>query len=107
MTPALITTTVSSPEEGEKISRALVENRLAACVNIVGPVKSFYRWQDEIQQDEEYKLFIKSCSENWEELQLAIKKLHSYEVPEISMIAMKEVEPGYLNWMSEMMDKMI
>lgn len=105
MTPVLITTTVSSVEEAEKISKALVEIRLAACVNTIGPVNSVYRWKDEIQQDKEYKLFIKSFSENWSDICLAIKKLHSYEVPEITMIEMKDVDPGYLNWMYEITDK--
>ncbi|MES0488761.1 MAG: divalent-cation tolerance protein CutA [Leptospirales bacterium] len=105
MTPVLVTTTVSSLEEGEKISRALVEARLAACVNILGPVQSIYRWKGEIQQEEEYKLIIKSFSDNWRDLELAIKGLHSYEIPEITMIAIKEVDPGYLNWMFEVTDK--
>lgn len=101
MQPVLITTTTGSKEEAAKISRLLVESKIAACVNIVGPITSIYTWQDKITEDIEFKLFIKTFKEKWKDVKNLIKENHSYSVPEISMIEIHDMQPDYLTWMRD------
>ncbi|MDH4261869.1 MAG: divalent-cation tolerance protein CutA [Spirochaetia bacterium] len=101
MQPVLVTTTVNSKEEANKIANILVNEKLAACVNIIGPIQSIYMWQDKIVNDEEYKLFIKTFAEKWPSLKNTIKKNHSYQVPEISLIQIHDMHEDYLSWMKD------
>jgi len=101
MTPILVLVTASSADEAAKIGRALVEQRLAACANIVPGVTSIYRWQGKIEEAAEHLLLIKSSRENWETLQMAIKSLHSYECPEIVAIEPGAISPAYAAWWRE------
>jgi len=96
----VILVTSSSQEECRKIARHLVENRLAACVNITPPIESIYRWQEKIEQDQEYQLFIKSTRELFAEIRAAISKLHSYQTPEIICLPIIDGAPEYLQWIS-------
>jgi len=103
MTPVLVTSTTGSIEEAEKISSLLVEKKLAACVNIVGPVTSVYWWEGAVQKEEEYKLFIKSSSERFSSLLQEIKKHHGYSVPEVTAVPIKDLNPDYRRWMKEIL----
>ena len=95
----VVFSTASGVEEAEKIARGLVDQRLAACVNIVPAVRSFYRWQGKIEDSAEILLVIKSSRERFEALSTALEKLHSYEVPEVIAMPVVDGARNYLNWM--------
>ena len=88
-------------ESGERISRVLVEEHLAACVNLVPGLSSIYRWQGEIQQDQECLLLIKTTAERFEVLADRLRGLHPYDVPEIIALPIGAGDPAYLNWITE------
>ncbi len=90
--------TCSSAEEAGRIATALVEARLAACVNISSPVRSIYRWQGKLSDDEEVLLVIKTTRELFDSLRRAVEKLHSYQVPEVICLPVIDGAPNYLNW---------
>jgi periplasmic divalent cation tolerance protein len=77
----------------------LVEERLAACVNVVTGVRSFYRWKGKIEKSPEWLLVIKSSRGRFEELRAALEKLHSYDVPEVIALPVVEGTKNYLHWM--------
>ncbi len=104
MTPLLVTTTTSTEDEARKLSDLLVEGRLAACVNIVGPIASCYFWQGEVQKDTEFKLFIKTAEEKWPALQVAVEKHHSYDTPELTAIKVEDMHPKYRAWLVEYLE---
>ena len=93
--------TVGSSDEGERVARALVEERLAACVNRVGPVRSVYRWQGQIEQNDEELLIIKTKRALFERLKARVQELHSYSVPEIIALPILEGSEPYLKWLKE------
>ncbi len=93
--------TCGSSREGRRIGRALVENRLAACVNLVGPIRSFYRWQGKICDDREFLLVIKSSRRVFRELRGLVEKLHSYQVPEVICLPIVEGSAKYLAWIAD------
>nr|MBC7244064.1 divalent-cation tolerance protein CutA [Chloroflexota bacterium] len=93
--------TAGSSEEAQRIAHALVEERLAACVNIVLPVQSVYRWQGKIQVDQEALLVVKTAAEVVEKLAKRVKQLHSYELPEIIAVPILVGAEDYLRWMDE------
>jgi periplasmic divalent cation tolerance protein len=97
----IVLTTAGSPEEAEKIARALVEGRLAACVNIVPQIQSVYRWKDKIEHETEWLLIIKTKTNLFESVADAIKELHSYELPECVMLEVDSGSERYLNWIRE------
>ena len=88
-------------ESGERIGHALVEERLAACVNLVPDLTSIYRWQDAVQQDSECLLIIKTTSARFTTLAERLKTLHPYDVPEIIALPITQGLPAYLNWITE------
>lgn len=88
-----------SQDEARRVARALVEARVAACVNIVPGVQSIYHWQDEIAEDEEWLLVIKSTRPLLSQLELELRKVHSYQVPEVLALPVVEGDPDYLAWM--------
>ncbi|HET9162767.1 MAG TPA: divalent-cation tolerance protein CutA [Solirubrobacterales bacterium] len=94
-----VMTTVGSEGEAERISAALVERRLAACVQVVGPISSRYRWQEEIEQAAEWLCFAKTTDGRYPEVEAAIRELHSYEQPEIVATPIAAGSPGYLEWL--------
>jgi periplasmic divalent cation tolerance protein len=97
----LVLTTTGSREEAQRIARALVERRLAACVNIVPGIESIYRWKEKIEQADEWLLPVKTTSSTFERVRDAIKELHSYDVPEYICIEIEDGSAEYLEWISE------
>ena len=93
--------TCGSEEEALKIAHSLVEERLAACVNLVSPVRSIYRWEGKIWDEKEWILIIKTQKERFEELERKVKSLHSYSVPEIIGLPIVEGSSSYLQWLLE------
>ncbi len=97
--------TCGSEEEAMKIANALVEEHLAACVNLVSPIRSIYRWKGKIWDEKEWLLIIKTQKQRFEELEKKVKFLHSYSVPEIISLPIVEGSSSYLNWLEEMTRK--
>jgi periplasmic divalent cation tolerance protein len=93
--------TVGSAEDAERIARALVERRLAACVSVVPGVVSVYRWKGAIERDEERLLVIKTRAERLEALGRALVELHPYEVPELVALPIEAGHAPYLAWLDE------
>jgi periplasmic divalent cation tolerance protein len=89
-----------SAEEAHRVARALVEARLAACVNIVPGVRSIYHWQGSVQEDSEWMLIIKSTRPLFEQLAAELRKIHSYEVPEVLAIPVVAGDEAYLEWLN-------
>jgi periplasmic divalent cation tolerance protein len=100
--PIVVLVTCGSEEEAVKISNALVEAHLAACVNLVSPIRSIYRWEGKIWDEKEWLLIIKTQKERFGELEKRVKSLHSYSVPEIISLPILEGSSSYLNWLLEM-----
>jgi periplasmic divalent cation tolerance protein len=96
----LMLSTASSLDEANAIASELVSRRLAACVNIVGPISSIYRWQGEVERSEEFLLLIKSTEAQTLPIQEAIRELHSYQVPELISLAIDAGLESYLNWIA-------
>ncbi len=97
----LVLTTTGSRAEADKIANALVDRRLAACVNIVGPISSTYRWQGKVEAAEEFLLLIKTTEAKFERVRATIRELHSYELPECIEIAIEDGSAEYLRWIEE------
>jgi periplasmic divalent cation tolerance protein len=93
--------TVPDRESGARIARALVEERLAACVNLVPELTSIYRWQDAVQEARECLLVIKTTGARFEAMAERLRALHPYEVPEIIALPITAGHPAYLNWITE------
>jgi periplasmic divalent cation tolerance protein len=92
--------TCASPEDGERLARAVVAGRLAACVNVLPGMRSFYRWKGEIEDASECLLVIKSSRDQFAALSSAIEKLHPYEIPELIALPIVEGSSNYLNWLA-------
>ncbi len=90
--------TTGSQEEAEKIAQALVKEMLAACVNIVPGITSVYRWEDEVQQDREWLLVAKTRREVLNDLVRRVRRLHSYDVPEVIALPLEGGSDAYLRW---------
>lgn len=94
-----ITTTTDKKEVAERIAFRLVEEKIAACVQIVGPITSIYRWKGTIERAEEWQCIIKSRAGLYKEIEHAIKSVHPYEVPEITAIPIVAGSGEYLEWL--------
>ena len=97
--------TCGSEEEALKIAHSLVEEYLAACVNLISPIRSIYRWEGKIWDEREWLLIVKTQRQRFEELERKVKSLHSYSVPEIIGLPIVEGSSSYLNWLVEMTNK--
>jgi periplasmic divalent cation tolerance protein len=98
----VVLVTCGSAKEAERIARALVEARLAACGSVLqSPVRSIYRWKEKIEAAREFLLLIKTSRNKFSKLQAAIQRLHSYEVPEILALPIAMGSPSYLAWIAE------
>jgi periplasmic divalent cation tolerance protein len=98
MDTLLVVTSLPDRESAEKLAVLLIERRLAACVNILAPCASVYRWQGEIQHDEEHPLVIKTVQNRYTELEASIRANHPYELPEIIAVSLVHGLPDYLQW---------
>ena len=94
--------TSGSEEEGLKIAHALVEERLAACVNLVSPIRSIYRWEGKVWDEKEWLLIIKTQTARFEDVEKKVKSLHSYSLPEIIALPITKGSSPYLRWLLEM-----
>lgn len=97
----LVISTVPDQETAKAVAKALVEERLAACVNIVPNLGSVYRWQGEVVEDNEVMLLIKTRRERYAELETRIRSLHPYNLPEVIALPIQQGSIPYLNWISE------
>jgi periplasmic divalent cation tolerance protein len=100
-TPVIATTTTATMEDAKKIAARLVEERLAACVQIVDPITSVYRWQGAIEEDREILLLIKSTQELVPRIAELLDRIHPYEVPELIATPIVEGSSAYLSWLEE------
>lgn len=98
---AVILTTSSSVEEARKIAKVLLNQKLAACVNIVGPMESHFSWKGKVCAEKEYLIVIKAKESHFLKIKEAILKTHSYEVPEIILLPIKKGFDLYLKWINE------
>ncbi len=95
----VVLVTCSSGEEASRIAQALVQERLAACVNISSPIRSVYRWQGEVLDEPEVLLIIKTVRALFDSVRRTVEKLHSYQVPEVICLPIIDGAPNYLNWL--------
>ena len=97
----VVLTTTPNGEEAEKLACKLVEEKLAACVQIIPQMTSVYFWEGEVRNEREHLLLIKTLPEKWDELCEFINSNHSYDVPEIVAIPAERVSDGYANWLAD------
>ena len=97
----LVLSAVATREEAERIARSLVEERLAACVNVVPGVVSLYRWKGAVHREDEILLVMKTRSEKVETLRARLLALHSYELPEVVVVSIAGGHAPYLDWIAE------
>lgn len=93
-----VTTTTKKKEDAEKIAISLVERKIAACAQIAGPIISIYRWKGKIETAEEWQCVIKSRKNLYDEIEKAIRAVHTYEVPEIIAVPIVAGSVDYLEW---------
>jgi periplasmic divalent cation tolerance protein len=104
METIIVFITASSEDEAAKISRALVEARLAGCVNIIKGVRSIYHWKGKIEDESEVLMMVKTQRHLFPSLSKKVKELHTYTVPEILALPIVEGSAEYLNWLKEVTD---
>lgn len=96
----IVLNTCPDAETAQRIATTLVEQQLAACVNIIADIKSVYRWHGKVASNSEYLLVIKSNSDCYTELEQAIQTLHPYELPEVVAVTINAGLPAYLDWIN-------
>ena len=99
--PLVALSTVASAEDAERIARSLVEQGVAACVNVVPGLVSFYRWQGRLERDAEVLLLIKTRGERFADLKAALLAEHPYEVPELVAFPIADGHDRYLEWLAD------
>ena len=97
----IVLSTAGSEDEARKLARHLVEQQLAACVNIVPRVESIYRWQGKVESSQEWLLLIKTSAEKFPAVRDAIRELHSYDLPECIALTIEDGSPDYLKWLAD------
>lgn len=100
MSPLLVLTNLPDAAAAHTLADALIDARLAACVNILAPCHSVYRWQGRVETAEEIPLLIKTTAERYAALEEAIRRHHPYELPEIVAVPIERGLPGYLDWVA-------
>ncbi|MGD1073745.1 MAG: divalent-cation tolerance protein CutA [Bryobacteraceae bacterium] len=95
----VVLSTCGAAEEAERIARQLLEARLAACVNVITQIRSFYWWQGKVEDSSEYLLVIKTSRDLFEPLRTLLESAHSYELPEVLALPVVAGSPNYLSWL--------
>ena len=101
MSVLAVITNLPDRASADKLADILVGQRVAACVNILAPCRSVYRWKDEVQHDEEHPMLIKTTAERYPALEAAIRANHPYELPEIIAVPVERGLPEYLGWVAQ------
>ena len=101
MSALMVLTNLPDRAAAEALAARLIERRVAACVNILSPCRSVFRWEGRVQHDEEHPLLIKTTSERYAELERTILAGHPYELPEIVAVPIERGLPEYLRWLAE------
>jgi len=96
----LVLTNLPDRAAAERLAALLIEQRLAACVNILAPCRSVYRWKGAVQRDEEHPMLIKTTAERYPALEKALREGHPYELPEIIAVPIERGLPAYLDWVA-------
>ena len=97
----LVLTNLPDQESAEKLAQILVQEKMAACVNVLAPCTSFYEWQGQLEKSQEIPLLIKSTQKKYSLLENCILRHHPYELPEIISVPIDKGLPSYLNWVCE------
>ena len=97
----VVLTTVADNDAADAVARQLVDERLAACVNLLPAMTSFYRWQGQVARDAERQLVIKTTRDRVPALEARLRALHSYEVPEFVVVSVDQGSAGYLQWVAD------
>ncbi|HEY7239100.1 MAG TPA: divalent-cation tolerance protein CutA [Burkholderiales bacterium] len=100
MSTLLVLTNLPDRAAAEKLAGALVEKRVAACINILAPCRSVYRWQGAVQHDEEHPMLIKTTAARYPALEEALRAGHPYELPEIIAVPIERGLSAYLDWVA-------
>jgi periplasmic divalent cation tolerance protein len=100
MSTLLVLTNLPDRAAAERLADSLIEKRLAACINILAPCRSVYRWKNAVQHDEEHPMLIKTTAEGYAALEAAIRAGHPYELPEIIAVPIERGLPAYLDWVA-------
>ena len=101
----LVYMTAADEAEAERIAEDLVQRRLAACVNMPGPIRSVYLWQGEVCRNREIPLIAKTTEARFDELAARVRELHSYETPCIVALPIERGDPAFLDWIAEVTEK--
>ena len=96
----LVLTSLPNRAAAEKLADSLIEQQVAACVNLLAPCRSVYRWKGAVQHDEEHPMLIKTTAERYPALEAAIRAAHPYELPEIIAVPVERGLPAYLDWVA-------
>jgi periplasmic divalent cation tolerance protein len=96
-----VCTTIDDRDAAERIAEALVARRLAACVQITGPVTSVYRWEGKIESNQEWLCIVKTVQSRYAAVEAAIRELHTYQVPEIVAVPIVAGSASYLDWLRQ------
>ena len=97
----IVLTTIGSDTDALPLARTLVDERLAACVNILPPMVSIYRWKGAVEEDREHQVVIKTTSDRIQALEMRLRQLHPYELPEFLVLDLAGGGAAYLNWVRE------
>lgn len=95
---SVVLVTAPDADVAERLGRTLVEERMAACVNVVNGVTSLYRWEGAVQKDAEVLMLIKTTVDGFESLRRRVLELHPYDAPEVIDLVVRDGDPGYLDW---------
>ncbi len=101
MSVVQVQTTVETPEQAAALARQLVQDQVAACIQVLGPLESHYRWQGRLEQAQEWLLLIKTTEQALPRLQQRLVQLHPYEVPQVIVLPVQSGHGPYLQWVEE------
>ena len=97
----VVLVTTANAEEGARLGRTLVEERLAACANVVGPIRSIYRWVGAVEEADEHLVLLKARGADVAALEARVRALHSYDVPEVLALPVTTGSAPYLAWLAD------